>query len=139
MLEKITNDEKFKELTLKNIEGILEIILEKNIEFGILARFENVKITPQMPEEFNEHFEKEGVIFLMLANYTLQSAYLQNSKLIFEAGFGDDDIGREVEIPFFAIKQIIVENNVLAINTANFDLSFKAKEKSKSIFTRNLD
>ena len=54
-----------------------------------------------------------------LAGYTYETARLEEGYLIFEAGFGSDNIGSVVSVPLSAIMQIIVDETPIFISLAS--------------------
>jgi len=54
----------------------------------------------------------------MLANYSFESASLEDNYLSFEAGFGPENIGALVQIPITAIRQIFVGEYPILINVS---------------------
>jgi hypothetical protein len=73
-----------------------------------------ISFNPQLPLHLRKNFA-EFTLFA-LANYTLQSAYIEKGKLIFEAGFGKENFGSVVSIPIGSILQILIDNTPIFIN-----------------------
>jgi hypothetical protein len=76
------------------------------------------------------------------ANYTFESIILTEKYISFEAGFGEENIGSIVKIPYIAIFQIIIDESVLYINPASTMVIKKIDEieqsqKSKNAFILN--
>ena len=73
----------------------------------------------------------------LLANYTFESIILHDEYIEFEAGFGKDNAGSIVTIPYVYIFQIIVDESVLSINPSatiiNSKNDNKISQKQKSI------
>jgi hypothetical protein len=74
-----------------------------------------------------------------LAGYTFQSAYIKEESLFFEAGFGKDNFGSLVQIPFSSIFQIIKNDNIVFINISATleNINQNPKNKSMNIFKNN--
>jgi hypothetical protein len=53
-----------------------------------------------------------------LAGYTFESARIDQDSLIFEAGFGHENIGSYVTVPFLSIVQIIIDDTPAFVNLA---------------------
>ena len=64
---------------------------------------------------------------------------MEQTHIYFEAGFGTENFGSTVKVPFFAIFQIVVEESILFVNSvATVDKFTKdAKEKSFNVFKNN--
>jgi hypothetical protein len=54
-----------------------------------------------------------------LAGYTFESARLEEETLIFEAGFGEENVGSFVQVPLLSIMQIIVDETPIFVNLAS--------------------
>ena len=114
----IIND--LRPIKLKHVKEILSLLLNKQYEFDILCVTEKVNFNPKLPEHITSAFGE--MILFSLANYTLQSAKIENENLIFEAGFGEENLGSVVSVPLKSIVQITYEETPLFINiTATFD------------------
>jgi len=114
----IIND--LRPVKLKHAKEILSLLLSKQYEFDILCVTEKVSFNPSLPEHITSAFGE--MIIFSLANYTLQSAKIENDNLIFEAGFGEENIGSIVTVPIKSIVQITHEETPIFINiTATFE------------------
>jgi len=114
----IIND--LRPVKLKHAKDILSLLLSKQYEFDILCVTEKVSFNPELPKHITSAFGE--MIIFSLANYTLQSAKVENDNLIFEAGFGEENIGSIVTAPIKSIVQITHEETPLFINiTATFE------------------
>lgn len=136
-MKDILNNNEFANMLMEHSLDILEFILENDSEFSIVVKKDLLDFTPSLPEEIKLPDE---LILFTLANYTLQSAVLEDDKLQFEAGFGEDDFATLVSIPLEAIVQIIdIDNKILFINLSDFKHKKEPdnKEKSKQIFMSN--
>ncbi|OCR98761.1 hypothetical protein CFT12S02855_00845 [Campylobacter fetus subsp. testudinum] len=138
MIENILKDEKFGALMKTHVHECLDYLLNKDIEFCILANLKYVSFNPELPKEISSSF-KSPVILFCLGGYTLSSAILTNTSLSFEAGFGANDFASSVNVPTGAIVQITMDENPLLINFAVYkeDLNESRKQKSKQIFMSN--
>ena len=74
-----------------------------------------------------------------LTGYTFQSAHIKEECLYFEAGFGKDNFGSLVQIPFSSIFQIIKNDNIVFINISATleNINQNPKNKSMNIFKNN--
>ena len=136
-MKNILNNNEFANILMEHSLDILEFILENDSEFSIVVKKNLLDFTPLLPEEINLPDE---LILFTLANYTLQSAVLEDDKLQFEAGFGENNFATLVSIPLEAIVQIIdIDNKILFINLSDFKHKKEPdnKEKSKQIFMSN--
>jgi len=125
----IIND--LRVIKLKHAKEILSLLLAKEYEFDILCVTDKVSFNPPLPEHITSAFGE--MILFSLANYTLQSAKIENDNLIFEAGFGEENIGSVVSVPIKHILQITHNETPLFINiTATFE-----EPKPKNPFALN--
>ncbi len=116
MLENIIQDEDFGELMKNNIQDLIILFFEKEQNFGILCKIEDVSFNPELPKDINSEFRPVTLFFL--AGYTFETARIEDGYLIFEAGFGNENIGSVVSVPLLSIIQVIVDEVPVLINIA---------------------
>ena len=116
MVIKILNDEKFVDLMQRHVEELMLYLFEKDQSFGILCRIENLTFEPELPEHITSEFRPMTLFYL--AGYTFDSARIDGERLIFEAGFGMENIGSFVTVPLLSIMQIIIDETPIFINHA---------------------
>lgn len=108
---------KFQELMQEHIFNMVEFLFESNQEFGVACEIEHVAFEPELPSKIQKSLPE--VTLFMLANYSFESAALNEEYLEFEAGFGSENFGSLVQIPILAIKQIFVGEYPILINLAS--------------------
>ena len=118
MLEDIIQDRDFAQLMKKNIIDMIVLFFEKEQNFGILCQVDEVEFNPELPQEISESFRPITLFFL--AGYTFETARIEDDCLIFEAGFGRDNIGSVVRVPLLSILQIIVDETPIFINVSTY-------------------
>ena len=118
MLETVIEDIDFAQLMKKNIQDLIIHFFEKEQNFGILCKIEKVYFEPELPDEINQEFRPLTLFFL--AGYTFETARIEDDMLIFEAGFGVDNIGSIVSVPLLSIMQVIIDETPIFINLATF-------------------
>lgn len=118
MLDNIIEDKDFANLMQKNIQELIIHFFQKEQNFGILCKVEEVSFEPELPESINTEFRPLTLFFL--AGYTFETARVEDGYLIFEAGFGADNFGSIVSVPLLSIMQIIVDETPVLINLAKF-------------------
>lgn len=133
MFEEMIAGSEFKELMKKHSKEILEFVLAS--DFKVVANLESVKFSPELPQNIRKTLNKLPVILFELANYTLDSATLDDEGLKFEAGFGEEDFASTVTIPYLGVIQIVVDDKPIFINLAVYDTEDSKREKSKKIFS----
>ena len=116
MLINILNDDRFAVLMQRHIEELLVYLFESDQNFGILCRIEHLGFEPPLPEHIRSEFRPMTLFYL--AGYTYDSARIEEGCLIFEAGFGPENIGSFVTVPLLAIVQIIIDETPVFINHA---------------------
>jgi len=122
----------FREIKTKHAKEILMILLERDEPFSILAHTPAINFEPELPENITKQFT--DVIIFAIANYTLQSAHILDENLIFEAGFGEENIGSVVTVPIENIIQITQDEVPLFVNAA---ATLPKEEKPKNPFAAN--
>ena len=126
MLENIIQDKNFAQLMKKNIQELIILFFQKEQNFGILCKIEEITFNPALPEDINSEFRPLTLFFL--AGYTFETARIEDENLIFEAGFGSDNIGSVVSVPLLSIIQIIIDETPVLIN-----LAIDNKEETKEV------
>ena len=116
MLEKIIQDEDFGDLMKKNMQDLIILFFEKEQNFAILCKIEEVSFNPELPKDINSEFRPLTLFFL--AGYTFETAHIEGEYLVFEAGFGSDNFGSIVSVPLLSIVQLIVDETPVLINLA---------------------
>lgn len=128
MLESVINNEDFARLMQKNIQDIIIHLFEKEENFGILCKIEEISFSPELPEDINADFRPLTLFFL--AGYTFETARIENELLVFEAGFGGDNFGSVVSVPLLSIMQVIIDETPILINLATYKKEFVVKKES---------
>ena len=137
MINNIIENPKYKDLVRSQIKDTINFLLEQNQEFAITANIDAVKFDPELPSATLDQLSKFSLF--ILSNYTYSTVRLDENNLYFEAGFGSENFGSTVKVPFFAVFQIVVEESILFVNScATVDKFTKdAKEKSLNVFKNN--
>ncbi|MCW8896371.1 MAG: hypothetical protein OQK48_03205 [Sulfurimonas sp.] len=128
MLDSVTKDKKFANLMRKNIQDMIIYLFEKEQNFGILCKIEDISFDPPLPESISADFRAMTLFYL--AGYTFDTAKIDADTLIFEAGFGADNFGSFVTVPLLSIMQVIVDETPLLINLATYE---KDTNKAKKV------
>jgi len=116
LLENVIEDIEFAKLMQNNIQDLIIHFFEKEQNFGILCKIEEVTFEPILPDSINSEFRPLTLFFL--AGYTFETARIEDSFLIFEAGFGSENFGSIVSVPLISIMQIIIDETPVLINLA---------------------
>jgi len=128
---------KFRKINEKYLYETISYLIDENIFFEIAIKISFAEFNPELPKKIQDSF-KETTMFAF-ANYTFESIKLSEDKIIFETGFGTENIGSIVTVPLKAIQNIIVDNiNAITINiTATSPNLSKENSKNsiKSIFS----
>ncbi|QOP41905.1 hypothetical protein FJR03_09235 [Sulfurimonas marina] len=131
MLDNLIQDKDFTNLMKKNIQELIVLFFEKEQNFGILCKIEDVSFNPPLPEEISAEFRPLTLFFL--AGYTFESARIEENYLMFEAGFGSENFGSVVSVPLLSILQIIIDETPVFINLAI------ETEKTQEVKTEEVD
>jgi hypothetical protein len=108
----------FRELMQNHILKTIEYMFDNNEEFGIACEIKKVQFNPELPTEIKESLPE--ITLFMLANYSFESASLDNEYLSFEAGFGNENFGALVQVPLLGIKQLFVGEYPVLMNIASY-------------------
>jgi hypothetical protein len=112
----IVKKERFGKLMSQHIEELLIYLFEEEQNFGILCKIEHLSFDPELPKHISDEFRPMTLFFL--AGYTFESARIDGDTLIFEAGFGSDNVGSFVTVPLLSIIQIIIDETPVFVNLA---------------------
>jgi hypothetical protein len=126
MLENVIDERGFAQIMKKSIQDVIIHFFEREQNFGILCKIEEVSFNPPLPEEINAEFRALTLFFL--AGYTFETARIEDDMLIFEAGFGADNFGSVVTVPLLSIMQIIIDETPVLINLSVYKESEQEKE-----------
>ena len=91
MLKNIIEDEDFKNLSQKCIKDIVQFIIEKDIEFSIIANIKSTTFNPELPEDIKQNLNQFSLF--TLAGYTFSTIKIDENYFYFEAGFGKNNFG----------------------------------------------
>ena len=137
MTQNITENVEFQELIQNHCKEQINFFISKGIDFSVVANISNITFDPELPNSIKENLSKFSLF--TLTGYTFQSAHIKEECLYFEAGFGKDNFGSLVQIPFSSIFQIIKNDNIVFINISatleNIDKN--PKNKSMNVFKKN--
>jgi len=117
MLYEMIKDEKYTALMNRHIQELLVFLFEQEQNFGILCKIEHLSFEPELPEHIRSEFRPMTLFFL--AGYTFESARLEEDMLLFEAGFGEENVGSFVRVPLLSIMQIIVDETPIFVNLSS--------------------
>lgn len=136
---KIIETNEYKRFVMNQVKETIEFLIEMDEEFSITANMKAVEFNPPLPDAVHSQFGKFSLF--ILANYTFQSIVIEKDYISFEAGFGKENFGSVVKIPFFSVFQIILDESILFINSvATVEKFFEkeaAKKRSLSVFKTN--
>jgi hypothetical protein len=107
----------FQNIMQEHIFNTIQFLFDSEQEFSVACEIDFVRFKPALPKDIWSKLPP--MTLFILANYSFESASLNDDYLQFEAGFGADNIGAIVKIPLLAIKQIIVNEYPILINIAS--------------------
>jgi len=130
LLESLIEDRDFAQLMKRHMQELIIMFFQKEQNFGILCKIEDVSFQPELPDGMYAEFRPLTLFFL--AGYTFETAKIEDGMLIFEAGFGSENFGSVVSVPLLSILQIIVDETPLFINIA-VEKEEQEEEKNKEV------
>ena len=131
MLYDIVKNSDFQQLMQHHIEELIVYFFKTEQNFGILCKIEEISFEPPLPESINKEFRPMTLFFL--AGYTFETAHIDGDTLIFEAGFGAENIGSFVSVPLLSILQIIIDETPIFVNVA----TYRKEKQEKKILSSN--
>ncbi len=117
MILDLFHGDEFRSIMRDHIYNVLAFLLENGQEFAVAAEVGYADFDPKLPGHLQNSFG--DVALFVLSGYTFESAYIDEEQLFFEAGFGEENIGAKVSIPFLAIRQIFVDEYPILINISS--------------------
>lgn len=130
MLDDIIESYEYKELVEKQVKEQISFLLSKNQVFSIVLNVEKIDFNPKLPKHLMDKINQYALF--TLANYTYTTIELTNDFMTFETGFGEENIGSILSVPFYSILQIVVDEKIIFLNhTATVD-KFKMEEQKRS-------
>ncbi|MGP1561849.1 MAG: hypothetical protein ACTTIC_07165 [Helicobacteraceae bacterium] len=142
MLAKLLQNADFSKIYADKAHDVINFLISQKSDFGILCNIETISFDPPLPPDIKASLKP--LTLFILSNYTLESAYISNGTLYFEAGFGSGDFGSLVGVSLGGIIQIAIDDTVIFINLS---ASLQAKTKnskqgsielSKNAFSANV-
>ena len=128
MLFDMVKSDGFRRLMQNHIEELIVYFFQTEQNFGILCRISDITFDPELPEYIVAEFRDMTLFFL--AGYTFETAHIDGDKLIFEAGFGTENIGSFVTVPLLSILQIIIDETPIFVNVATYEKMKKVERKT---------
>ena len=126
MIIDVIEDLKYRNLMTEQIRDIIDYLLVHNEEFSITANIKGCNFNPQVPESISEGFSQ--FTMFTLSNYTYSTIEISDENISFEAGFGAENFGSTVIIPFYSIFQLVINDSILFVNpTATVEKYFLAQ------------
>lgn len=139
MINTLIKNNDYRKLTKKQIKEVIVFLINSNQEFSVTANVKGITFKPELPSSILEKLSTFSLF--VLSNYTYSTIELSDDDLIFEAGFGKENFGAQVKIPFLAIFQVIIGESILYINSIATSDDFVQKEelvqKSINAFKNN--
>jgi hypothetical protein len=135
LLEHVIEDKNFAQVMQKNIQEMIMHFFQKEQNFGILCKVEDISFTPELPEDISSEFRLVTLFFL--AGYTFETARIEENCLVFDAAFGADNFRSLVTVPLLSIMQIIVDETPILINLATYKKQKIAEKKVSDTGVKN--
>lgn len=132
------SDDNFVDQMKAHARENIELLLEKGIFFSILVNILEVEFDPKLPENISSTFKP--ITLFALAGYSYESIVVQEDYLEFEAGFGNENFGSIVRLPYSCIIQMLIDDTPIFINLSRKINKVKQDnliERSKNIFLSN--
>ncbi len=141
MIIDVIEDINYRKLMEVQIQDIIDYLLVHNEEFSITANIKGISFNPVIPKIIADNFSK--FTMFSLSNYTYSTIEIGENTISFEAGFGEENFGSTVTIPFYAVFQLVINDSILFVNpTATVEKYFlkekaATKEKDQASRSRN--
>jgi hypothetical protein len=116
MPHKALETQEFRSIMKEHLLKTITYLFNSNQEFSVACEIADINFEPSLPKEIHQSLPE--ITLFILANYSFESASLQEDYLSFEAGFGPENIGSLVQIPVTSIRQLFVGEYPILINVA---------------------
>ncbi|MDD5405556.1 MAG: hypothetical protein PHE73_01285 [Sulfurovaceae bacterium] len=134
MPSSIFKSSEYQNIMQQHLHQMIELLFEKDIEFRIICNKNHIEFIPELPIHISQKFS--DIIIFDISEYSFESASIENDTLIFEAGFGEENVGARVNIPLLAIVQIFISEDLPPI-VMNFAEPQPKKEITQSSQVKN--
>lgn len=139
MINNIIEDSNYKNLISLQIRQTIEFLLGKEQEFAITINVKGAQFNPELPQSIHDKLAKFSLF--VLSNYTYSTLTLHSDTVSFEAGFGSENFGSVVTLPYHSIFQIVVDESILFVNSVatveKFNDIKASQNKSVNVFKNN--
>ena len=128
----------FGEIMKSHIYNVIEFFIKEGKEFAVASEIEHISFEPALSKEIVDNFAP--ISLFVLSGYTFETLTLDSEKIVFEAGFGNENIGSFVTIPLLAIKHILIDDFVIVVNMATYKEEDEVDNKiehSMEVFLNN--
>lgn len=121
--------EPFRDMLSGHALEVIDLLTISGTPFTVVCGINDVEFDPQLPASITERFKP--LTLFALDGYTLSTAQIDwdNETLVFEAGFGEENVGAFVTIPCYAIFQIAIDENIIFHNPTVTYPTKKPKKK----------
>ena len=114
MSNKIIDNDLYKGIINDSIVNFIALVFSLNEDFLIICETKFIDFTPELPEEIQKSFN-ETVMFA-ISGYAMETAQLTDDSISFKAGFGEENFASTITVPLLAIKQIVMDEEVVFVN-----------------------
>ena len=109
--------QEFRNIMQEHIVKTITYLLSVNQEFAIACEIAAVHFDPVLPTDLQDSLNE--ITLFMIANYSFETATIEEDHLFFEAGFGVDNIGALVQVPILSIKQLFINEYPILMNISS--------------------
>ena len=127
----IFQDKTFSTLLQTHAYEILKSLKQSDTTFSIIVSTEFISFTPALPKNIKATFD--DIALFDIGGYAQESLEVLPDRVIFETGFGKENFGSVLDIPMYAVAQIIVEKLPIFTNP----IEPTKEQNSKNIFLSN--
>ena len=130
MLEDIKSRNKISQCIIDNARKLISSMLTEEVNFSIFCYINNVDFDPPIPENISVNLK--SLTIFALSGYTFTTAKLDKTKIVFEAGFGEENFSSVVSVPLKDILQVLIAENVIFVNPFSDGESDEKKDDSEN-------
>ena len=130
MIYKNIDNFEYKMLLESQIKEQISYVLSKNQEFSIVINTKKIDFNPKLPKKIMDNIDNFALF--TLANYTYSTINLYSDFMTFETGFGEENIGSTLTVPYDSILQIIIEDKIVFLSYIATIDTFKIETHKRS-------
>lgn len=143
-MQPIQNNPKIHNILQRHAKEMIEFLNNENISFSIACSTSLLHFSPPLNQDLYQKIGRIGVF--VLSGYSFESIEIEQSFFEFEAGLtmsSGEDVGTVIQVPYIAILQILVQDDLTTRPIPIYLNPFEAEENGiedsiQAVLSKNL-